>query len=104
MLSNDGVTYCFLFTDENVPRDARKQFLGTFCFVARGVLDNPVVVGAETEKRLMLHCSYDFCLLDMPDWTEGDAAKVKESNSEQASLRTQTRRAHSEYEYPSSRS
>lgn len=72
VLLGDGVTYCFLFfDDEEEPRTKRPAMLHTICYVARGLIQkNSKVIGIATEKKIRPECSYDFCLLDIPEWTE----------------------------------
>ncbi|MBK6900816.1 MAG: hypothetical protein IPH09_16720 [bacterium] len=53
VIATDGVTFCFLFVDENMPINSRMAGLQELCFVARGqVCDNAKVVGIATEKRI----------------------------------------------------
>ncbi len=67
----NGVTYCFLFADDTRPREFRKAMLESMCYIARGKFkSNRKVIGIATEKRASSICSYDFALLNMPEWTE----------------------------------
>jgi hypothetical protein len=44
--------------------------LGTICFIARGKnIKNKKVIGIATEKKNKPTCSYDFCLMYIPKWT-----------------------------------
>jgi hypothetical protein len=71
MYPGEGVTYCFLFQDDPEPRENRKAMLGAICWIARGKYQqNKKVLGIATEKKIKPLCSYDFCLLDIPEWTE----------------------------------
>lgn len=72
VLLGDGVTYCFLFFDEEEePRTKRTAMLHAICYVARGLIQkNSKVIGIATEKKISRECSYDFCLLDIPEWTD----------------------------------
>jgi len=71
MLPTDGITYCFLFQDDPEPREHRKAMLQAICLIARGMhRQNRKVLGIATEKKIRPECSYDFCLLDIPKWTE----------------------------------
>lgn len=71
MLPADDVTYCFLFQDDPEPRERRKAMLQAMCLIARGMHQkNRRVLGIATEKKIRPECSYDFCLLNIPGWTE----------------------------------
>lgn len=68
---SDDTTYCFLLQDDPEPRQRRKEHLGTICFIARGKnKKNKKVIGIATEKKYKQTCSYDFCLMYLPKWTE----------------------------------
>ncbi len=70
-LKLEDKTFCFLFLENDAPRKLRNDLLGQMCFVARGLnRENPKVIGIATEKRFESECTYDFCLLDIPEWTE----------------------------------
>lgn len=75
----EGVTYCFLFMDDfEEPRSKRQSMLAAICYYARGRFpDNKKVIGVATEKKLRPISSYDFVLLDKPDWTEDDKKKIE---------------------------
>ena len=50
----------------------------TLCFVARGTIkENKKVIGIATEMRIKPSCSYDFCVLDLPTWTEAEDKHMK---------------------------
>jgi len=67
---SDDATYCFLLQDDPEPRERRKEHLGTICFIARGKnIKNKKVIGIATEKKNKPTCSYDFCLMYVPKWT-----------------------------------
>lgn len=71
ILPMEGVTYCFLFQDDPEPREKRKAMLWAICLIARGKFpQNKKVLGIATEKELSPECSYDFCFVDYPGWTE----------------------------------
>ena len=75
----DGTTYCFLFCDENVPRQGRRDMLQAICHVARGKFpQNSKVIGIATEKKFKATCSYDFVLFKAPLWTREDQTQIKE--------------------------
>ena len=57
-------------TDDNKPKEMRKKMLQAICFVARNIAkNNKKVIGIATEMKIRPTCSYDFCLLDFPEWT-----------------------------------
>jgi hypothetical protein len=101
VVSSDHRTYCFLFMEDLEPRNRRRGQLEALCYVARGKFaQNPVVIGIATEKRIRPMCAYDFCMLDLPDWTDEDAKRVEEIRLTTGVLtNTTTREAH-EDEYP----
>lgn len=67
---SDDATYCFLLQDDPEPRKRRKEHLGTICFIARGKnKKNKKVIGIAPEKKNNPTCSYDFCLMYIPEWT-----------------------------------
>lgn len=78
-----GVTYCFLFADDKKPRDYRKGMLTWMCYIARGTYkSNRKVIGIATEKKASPTCSYDFVLLDMPEWTEQNQREMEKVQRE----------------------
>lgn len=75
IMSIDGITYCLLFADDPEPnnRELRKAMLYAICYFARGkFLKNKKVIGIATEKKIRPVCSYDFVLIDKPDWDKED--------------------------------
>jgi hypothetical protein len=71
LVKSAGTTYCFLFMDDVKPRHIRKKWLSALCFIARGIQkDNKKVIGIATEMKIRPVCSYDFCFIDLPEWTE----------------------------------
>jgi len=71
IILGEGITYCFLFQDDPEPRNNRKAMLTAICWIARGRFQqNKKVLGIATEMKIRPMCSYDFCLLDIPKWTE----------------------------------
>ena len=83
ILKTEGTTYCFLFLDESKPTDVRKELLGTICFVARGIFkDNKNVIGIATEMKIQPTCSYDFCILNIPEWTKQKQMEVERIQKE----------------------
>lgn len=79
VLAIDGVTFCFLFMDESLTLKSRMAGLQDMCFVARGLArDNAMVVGIATEKRIGPPNSYDYVLLELPEWTDEHEAIMQE--------------------------
>jgi hypothetical protein len=75
----DGVTYCFLFADDSKPRKYRKGMIGWMCFIARGIYKpNFKVIGIATEKHSSRSCSYDFVILNMPEWNDKNQREMEE--------------------------
>jgi len=72
ILISDNMTYCFLFQDDIEPtREKRKEHLGVICFIARGKCKkNKKVIGIATERKMELTCSYDFCVMYLPEWND----------------------------------
>jgi hypothetical protein len=101
VMAKDGITYCFLFMDDPEPREFRKAQLAALCFVARGKIEkNPHVIGIATEKTIQPECSYDFCYLEMPEWTAASAAEAAEIQRNTGLLTNAETRAVHEDEYP----
>ncbi len=97
-----GVTFCFLFQDDAEPRKRRRAMLGAMCFVARGkIQENHKVLGIGTEKKIRPECSYDFCLLDIPEWTEGHQQDMEQVQKETGILVSPDVIRIKESEYPS---
>ncbi len=75
-----NITYCFLYYDDPEPkkRERRKNMLADFCLVARGKYKrNNKVIGIATEKKIRPESSYDYCLLDKPEWTKEDQRNME---------------------------
>lgn len=99
-----GVTYCFLFQDNSIPREHRKAMLTNMCFIARGKYqENKKVLGIATEKKYQPAFSYDFCLVDIPDWTEESQRAMKELQKKTKILESPTVQYTCETEYPAKR-
>jgi len=96
-----GVTYCFLFADDTKPRDHRKGMLTWMCYIARGMYkSNRKVIGIATEKKASPTCSYDFVLLDMPEWTEQNQREMEKVQQETGILLSPEISIMHEDEYP----
>jgi len=82
-VTGGGVTYCFLFADDTKPRDYRKAMLSWMCWIARGTFkENRKVLGIATEKPASPTTSYDFVLLDKPEWTEENQKNMEKVQQE----------------------
>jgi len=84
MMVADGVTYCFLFADDfEEPRIKRQAILAAICYLARGKFpQNCKVIGIATEKKIRRISSYDFVLIDKPDWTKDDQRRIEQLQKE----------------------
>jgi len=97
----DGVTYCFIFCNENESRANREAELHATCYVARGkYLENKLVIGIATEKHLNPICSYSFCLLEIPTWTDDNQSAMEEIQKKLGILVSPTITYVEENEYP----
>jgi len=53
--------------------------LAAMCFVARGLHPQRTkTLGIATEKTIRPTCTYDFCLLDIPEWTQEHQKQFEE--------------------------
>lgn len=94
-------TYCFLFMDDPEPRERRKATLAAMCYIARGKYqNNKKVLGIATEKKIRPMCSYDFCLLEKPNWTKKDQETMEELQEETGIFTNLKTKILSEDEYP----
>jgi hypothetical protein len=97
----EGVTYCFLFWDAEGRREERIAMLGNYCTIARGVYrQNSKVVGIATEQRIRETCSYDYCLVDQPEWTEEAQSWMERAQRETGILVNANLQYVEEQEYP----
>lgn len=79
MICGIDTTYCFVYLDESLSQDMRKSMLQHVCFVARGLFKkNKKVIGIATEMKINPECSYDFYVLEQPDWTQEDQIVMNE--------------------------
>ncbi len=101
-LKLEGRTFCFLFLENHAPRKLRNDMLGQVCFVARGLCkENTKVIGIATEKCFERECTYDYCFLDIPEWTDQNQ-RVVEDIQKKTGVGTGTfREAERAEEYPS---
>ena len=101
MMPGEGTTYCFLFQDDAWPRKSRQAQLGIICEIARSKYQqNKKVLGIATEMKSQPTCSYDFCLLDMPEWTEEDQKNMEQLQKETKVFTNPVMSYHHEDEYP----
>ena len=101
ILFSQGTTYCFLFFDDREPREKRKLMLGAICYIARGMNpQNRKVLGIATEKKIRPECSYDFCLMDIPEWTEKHQKQMEKLQKETGIFANPIIGLTSEKEYP----
>lgn len=97
----EGVTYCFIFCSENESQEDRAAELYATCYVARGrFLENNLVIGIATEKHLKRVCSYSFCLLEIPTWTDENQSIMEEIQQKLGILVSPTKTYVEEKEYP----
>jgi len=79
----EGTTYTFLFTPKQKPREMRKRLLEAQCLVARDRnRDTPVVVGIATDSSMRGTGSFDFCLLNFPEWNPEDESLAESLRQE----------------------
>jgi len=101
MLTLGGVTYCFVFVDESHSREKRLAMLSDVCFVARGMhKDNKKVIGIATEMKIKPSCSYDFCLLELPKWTDKEQEELEKLQKETGIFTNLVFKHAHEEEYP----
>ena len=100
-VSGGDVTYCFLFADDTKPRENRKAMLTAMCWIARGKFqENRKVLGVATEKPASPTCSYDFVLLDIPEWTAEHQKEMEKIQQETGILLNPVISVAHEDEYP----
>lgn len=103
ILTTDGVSYVFLFFSEDHPREHRKQMLFSICFFARGKFrNNTKVIGTATEKKIGLTCSYDYCVINKPEWTDDDENRMLKMQEDLELFKNPEIARISEDEYPKS--
>jgi uncharacterized protein (UPF0128 family) len=101
LLEIRGTTYCFLFFDDPEPRTNRKRMLEMMCFVGRGMRPkNKKVVGIATEMKMRPTCSYDFCYLELPNWTREHHKNMEKLQKETGIFTNYTKVHAREDEYP----
>jgi hypothetical protein len=101
VVTDGEVTYCFLFMDARLPQEQRREALARLCLVARGKYEeNSRVVGVATEKAFKPECSYDFAYLEIPEWSDANAAQAAAIQQETGDLTNISERVVREDEYP----
>lgn len=94
-------TYVFLFMDKKLGRERRLEMLQALCIVARDLNpQNPMVVGIATQKSLEPECSYDFCILDYPEWPEAMARAAEQMREQLGFFKNPQRTETMTQEYP----
>jgi ribosome-binding factor A len=101
LLAIKGTTYCFLFFDDPEPRTNRKKMIEIMCIIARGIYnENSRVVGIATEMKMRPTCSYDFCYLELPEWTREHQENMEKLQKETGIFSNYTVKQVHEDEYP----
>ena len=101
ILPTKDTTYCFVFCNSDIPRESRISMLKVVCYVARGKFqENKKVIGIATEKKIAPTCSYDFCLLDFPDWNEENEKEILKLQKQFEILKNPVIAKVEENEYP----
>lgn len=96
-----NTTWCFLFVRRTVPRQQRIKMLEHLCLVARGKFpQNSKVIGIATEKEFEESCSYDFVVLDLPEWMAEHQATMDTLQRELGLLTSPTVTGTNAQEYP----
>jgi gamma-glutamylcyclotransferase (GGCT)/AIG2-like uncharacterized protein YtfP len=77
----EGITFCFMMKDGD--REIRRNLLQATSFVSRGLNpENNKVLGIATEMTNSPLRSYDFCLMDFPEWSEENDKEMKRIQKE----------------------
>ncbi len=94
--------YVFVFSPYEMERGYRKAQLGAACYIVRDKYnDGRKIIGIATETGTNALRSYDFCLLDVAEWTE-ENRKIAQEAKERFSLFKNTEYHHATVEeYPS---
>ncbi|MEN6384484.1 MAG: hypothetical protein ABFD79_04735 [Phycisphaerales bacterium] len=84
--SQKGITYCFLFYGNSVnesERNVRKKMLSIFCYITRGkIQENNKVVGIATDQYFNSKAAFDYCLIDIENWSDEDEELMKKNIKE----------------------
>lgn len=101
-LKLEDKTFCFLFLENDAERKLRNEMLWQMCFVARGLCrEHAKVIGIATEKRFERECTYDYCLLNIPKWTDENQQLMAEIQQKTGIGTGAFREAERAEEYPS---
>lgn len=101
ILCLNNKTYCFVFSDEIDPREKRQALLSADCFIARGTIkENKMVIGIATEMKIKKQCSYDFCFLEISEWTDKEQKEMEDLQKKTGFFTNYTRKEFHEDEYP----
>ncbi len=101
VMPGEGITYCFLFQEDQEPRDKRKAMLSAMCLIGRGKYkENKKVIGIATEMKIRPTCSYDFILMVAPEWTEEHQKKMEQLQKDSGIFVNSTVGHATEDEYP----
>jgi hypothetical protein len=96
----EDITYCFLYADSPT-RKARKNLLGSVCIATRGHFkQNQKVLGIATELKMSDRHSFEFCLLDFPEWTDVEEKKAEEMKNLLGIFKNMEMSRFTEDEYP----
>jgi len=99
-IKEKGITYCFVYADAP-SREKRKNLLASICLVTRGVFKkNQKVLGIATGMKFSPFLSFEFCLLDFPEWTETEEKNAEELKNILGIYKNQEIFRFSEDEYP----
>ena len=91
----------FVFLDDSKTREQRRELLKVTSFISRGIhKQNKKVVGIATEMKVQPICSYDFYLLDLPEWTEREQNEMVRLQGATGIFRDPKSKSVREDEYP----
>lgn len=83
LLSYNGITYCFLFSEDPFDPDDRAKLLKIICLIGRNkFLENNIVLGIATEAAIKKINTYDFAMIDKVEWSQDDERKVLQLQEE----------------------
>jgi len=99
-IPDEGITYCFFYA-KTPDREIRKNRLAEICFATRGHFkENKRVLGIATEMDILPKHSFEFCLLDFPEWTEKEEKIADEIKEKLGIFKNQEMSRFSDDEYP----
>ena len=101
VMPGEGVTYCFLFQEDQEPRNKRKAMLTAMCWIGRGKFkENKKVIGIATEMKIRPTCSFDFLFLNVPGLDAESQKKIEQFQKDMGIFVNPIVRHASEDEYP----